>query len=129
MESPAADEAYAEADYIDGIWDLTALFTPLVFETWSGLASYDICQEPPASVDPGYEPFPMTQVELSREDFDDLCRVHLFDWLEQVPRSQRGWGYRGAAYRAIAERLGGAALATYDRVFAQEPAPSAHAAD
>ena len=21
------------------------------------------------------------------EDFDDLCRVHLYDWLEQVPRS------------------------------------------
>ena len=27
-------------------------------------------------------------VELSRADFDDLCRVHLYDWLEQVPRSR-----------------------------------------
>src|SRR5581483_11291454 len=26
-------------------------------------------------------------VRLGREDFDDLARVHLFDWLEQVPRS------------------------------------------
>src|SRR3954468_16887260 len=26
-------------------------------------------------------------VDLTREDFDDLCRVHLFDWLEQAPRS------------------------------------------
>src|SRR5205807_2348343 len=25
------------------------------------------------------------EVVLSRRDFDDLCRVHLFDWLEQVP--------------------------------------------
>jgi hypothetical protein len=61
-------------------------------------------------------------VELPRRDFDDLCRVHLFDWLEQVPRSRYGWGYRRAAYRRMAERLGGAALTTYDRVFATEPA-------
>src|SRR5947209_12063531 len=29
------------------------------------------------------------EAELSREDFDDLCRVHLYDWLEQVPRSHK----------------------------------------
>src|SRR5262245_32492594 len=61
---------------------------------------------------------------LSRGEFDDLCRVHLYDWLEQVPRSQYGWGYRRAAYRRVAERLGGAARAAYDRVFAEEPAGS-----
>jgi hypothetical protein len=74
------------------------------------------------------EPYPIreresgAEVALSRADFDDLCRVHLYDWLEQVPRSQFGWGYRREAYRRMAERLGGAALATYDRVFAAEPA-------
>src|SRR5207302_7664696 len=31
-------------------------------------------------------------VELSEADFADLCRVHLFDWLEQIPRSRLGWG-------------------------------------
>src|SRR5262249_14710478 len=36
------------------------------------------------------------ETTLSREDFDDLCRIHLFDWLEQVPRSRHGWGYRRA---------------------------------
>jgi hypothetical protein len=61
------------------------------------------------------------ETTLSREDFDDLCRIHLLDWLEQVPRSRHGWGYRRAAYRALAERLGGAALETYDRTFAAEP--------
>jgi len=61
-------------------------------------------------------------VELSRDDFDDLCRVHLFDWIEQAPRSRLGWDYRRAAYRHLAERLGGTALAAYDRVFATEPA-------
>jgi hypothetical protein len=64
------------------------------------------------------------EIVLSSSDFDDLCRVHLFDWLEQVPRSRLGWGYRRTAYRRMAERLGGTALAAYDRVFAQEPAGS-----
>jgi len=61
------------------------------------------------------------QVKLNRADYEDLCRVHLFDWLEQVPRSQYGWGYRRAAYRRMAERLGGQALVLYDEVFAKEP--------
>ena len=65
------------------------------------------------------------EVVLARRDFDDLGRIHLFDWLEQAPRSRHGWGYRRAAYRALAERLGGDALAAYDRVFAQEPAEEA----
>ena len=58
-------------------------------------------------------------VELSRADFDDLCRVHLYDWLEQVPRSRYGWDYRRAGYRRLAERLG--VTPAYDRVFATEP--------
>ena len=61
-------------------------------------------------------------VALSGADFDDLCRVHLFDWLEQVPRSRHGWGYRREAYRTMAERLGGKAVAAYDRAFTAEPA-------
>ena len=61
------------------------------------------------------------EVALGGEDFDDLCRVHLYDWLEQVARSTYGWGYRRAAYRGVAERLGERAVAEYDRVFAQEP--------
>jgi hypothetical protein len=60
-------------------------------------------------------------VELSQADFDDLCRVHLYDWLEQVGRSEFGWDYRRAAYRRAAERLGDAPLRAYERVFAQEP--------
>ena len=64
------------------------------------------------------------EAELSREDFDDLCRVHLYDWLEQVPRSRK-WDYRREAYRKLALRLGGIALQSYDRVFAAAPAPQA----
>jgi len=64
------------------------------------------------------------EVALNRQDFDDLCRVHLYDWLEQVPRSRYGWGYRREAYRQMAARLGPAAEAVYARTFAQEPAPA-----
>ena len=57
------------------------------------------------------------EIPLGKDDFEDLCRVHLYDWLEQVPRSQE-WDYRRAAYRRVASRLGGAARDAYDRVFA-----------
>jgi hypothetical protein len=61
------------------------------------------------------------EIPLPQHDFDDLCRVHLFDWLEQVPRSQE-WNYRRAAYRTMAERLGRSANEDFERVFAQERA-------
>ncbi len=57
------------------------------------------------------------EVEVSEDDFTDLCKVHLYDWLEQAPRS-RQWDYRREAYRRMATRLGGVALESYDRVFA-----------
>lgn len=74
-------------------------------------------------------PYPLTdrfrqqEIELSQEDFDDLCRLHLCDWLEQVGRDHR-WSLRRQAFRRMAERLGGVALDSYDRVFAMEPAES-----
>lgn len=61
------------------------------------------------------------QVELSAADFDDLSRVHLYDWLEQVPRS-KDWDYRRTAFRRMAERLGESAIKAYDKVFAGESA-------
>jgi len=57
------------------------------------------------------------EIALAQADFEDLCRVHLYDWLEQVPRS-KNWDYRRAAYRRMAIRLGRAALQAYDEVFA-----------
>lgn len=58
---------------------------------------------------------------FAEEDFNDLCRVHLYDWLEQVPRSQE-WDYRRAAYRRMAERLGEPALTVYKQTFRLERA-------
>jgi hypothetical protein len=61
------------------------------------------------------------EIRISLQDFDDLCRIHLLDWLEQVPRSGE-WNYRRAAYRKLAERVGGLAAESYERVFALEGA-------
>ena len=63
-------------------------------------------------------------MELSRQDYEDLVRVHLCDWLEQVARSAN-WDYRYEAYRRMAQRLGGVAQEAYDRVFAVAPRTSA----
>jgi hypothetical protein len=61
-------------------------------------------------------------MELSREEYDDLCCVHLFDWLEQAPRSTFGWDYRRQAYRQMAQRVGRRAIEAYECVFAAAPA-------
>ncbi len=86
-------------------------------------ASFDAAlqqHEPPY---PMRDRFTGNEVQLSQDDFDELCQVHLYDWLEQVPRSRRGYGYRRTAYRDIAERLGATAIAAYDQVFVNEPPP------
>jgi Domain of unknown function (DUF6817) len=59
------------------------------------------------------------EVHLNQADFDDLCRVHLYDFLEQVARAQR-WDYRRSAYRRMAERLGADATGAYDMVFKRQ---------
>ena len=62
-------------------------------------------------------------IELSRQDYDDLVYLRLCDWLEQVARSNR-WDYRRDAIRKMAQRLGGIADESYQRVYAHEPAAS-----
>lgn len=55
---------------------------------------------------------------LSAEDFDDLVRLHLCDWLEQVARCGE-WDYRRDSMRKMADRLGGIAKASYEGVYAE----------
>jgi hypothetical protein len=62
-------------------------------------------------------------IELAHDDYDDLVRLRLCDWLEQVARSGR-WDYRRDGIRRMAERLGGVAQDAYDRVYAHAPAAS-----
>jgi len=59
-------------------------------------------------------------IELSRPDYDDLVRLRLCDWLEQVARSNR-WDYRRDAIRLMAQRLGGMAEESYRQVYSAEP--------
>lgn len=84
-------------------------------------ATFDRAVEQPAGPYRIVDRLTQEEVELSPEDFDDLCRVHLCDWLEQVGRSQK-WEYRRAAYRQMAERLRGVAQESHTAVFAQEAA-------
>ncbi|MDA1016915.1 MAG: hypothetical protein O3A00_20960 [Planctomycetota bacterium] len=56
-------------------------------------------------------------LELTTDMFRDLCTLHLCDWLEQVPRC-RDWDHRRAAYRAMADHVGGVAIESWERVFA-----------
>ena len=64
-------------------------------------------------------------IALTPEQLRELAEVHLFDWLEQVERSEFGWGYRRRAYRAMAELVGPRGRWFYAAVFAREPAPPA----
>ena len=61
-------------------------------------------------------------MHLKRSELADLCCVHLYDWLEQAPRSRFGWDYRRQAYRQMAERLGSGAVEAFERVYAHAPA-------
>ena len=58
--------------------------------------------------------------DVSDEDFNLLCTLHLCDWLEQVDRSG-AWDYRRTALRKLAKREGGIGRQRYDRVFANAP--------
>lgn len=62
---PISDD-YRGVDYIENLWPSTAILTPYVFERWSGLDSYDFCQEPLPADDPRPEPKALTQVEIFR---------------------------------------------------------------
>lgn len=63
---PIDDATFDDQRYLDGILDVAAVVTPAVFDSFSAVESYDICQEPPQEVDSRYSPFPVTQIELTR---------------------------------------------------------------
>jgi hypothetical protein len=57
---------YSADDYAGSIVAVTKVFAPRSFDTWSGLASFDVCQEPLPSVDTRREPPPKTKVDMTR---------------------------------------------------------------
>ena len=59
-------------------------------------------------------------LDLSNEEFEDLMRLHLCDFLEQVERSE-AWDNRRQEIRTMSERVGGLALDSYNSTFDREP--------
>lgn len=71
---PIDDEGYSTAAYVEGMYDITELTAIHAFESWSSLESYDICQEPWQNEDSSVTPFPLTQIDLTRDSAES------FDW-------------------------------------------------
>ncbi len=94
-----------------------ATFDAAVSIALGGAAELAICDRE------GNPPIP-----VSTQTLTDLATVHLFDWLEQVERSEFGWDYRRSAYRQMAQLVGSDAETLYAEVFAREPQRSADAA-
>lgn len=86
-----AGEGWDDTRYVETLAPGMAAVTPYVFETWSGLQSMDLCQEPPQADAPEPEPPVETQVLLHRQDSDriDWASVDLADLLGARLRSPR----------------------------------------
>ncbi len=77
------------ARYIEATAPGMAACTPFIFDTWAGVNSMDLCQEPPQAEAPEPEPPVVTQVNLSRADsaFIDWDNVTLADLIAARLRS------------------------------------------
>lgn len=71
---PVDDATYTTDDYVEGIYTVGAAVIDEVFAPWPGIETFDICQEPYQTDDDRYEPFPRTQIEMTRAQAD------AFDW-------------------------------------------------
>jgi hypothetical protein len=60
------------AEYIGRIVALARAIGPDAFATWSGIATFDVCQEPPPGVDDAPEPAPETVLFMTREQVQQL---------------------------------------------------------
>jgi len=57
---------YTAANYLENLGPVAAIFLPTVFDRWSGVRSFDVCQEPLPSVGESSEPPPVTEIVASR---------------------------------------------------------------
>lgn len=57
---------------------------------------------------------------LTQQEYEDLIRLHLCDFLEQVERDGT-WDYEPEVIRKMGERLGGIAHQTYESVYNKKP--------
>lgn len=63
---PIAQGDVDRAVYVRNIMKVARIFLPFVYDRWSDLNSFDVCQEPEAALDPRPEPAPVTQLVASR---------------------------------------------------------------
>jgi hypothetical protein len=68
------------ADYVEGLADVTKVFVPLVFDRYPEILSFDVCEEPTEAIDPSDEPKPVTQVLIRRD------QLPMVDWRKATPR-------------------------------------------
>jgi hypothetical protein len=59
---------YGPAQYAEGVPASARVFLPEVFERWSDLETFDVCQEPLPGDDDRKEPPPVTQLYLTRTE-------------------------------------------------------------
>lgn len=55
-----------DEEYVANFTKVARVFLPLVFERWSALHSFDVCQEPPPAENTDEEPPPVTQLQVTR---------------------------------------------------------------
>ncbi len=84
-----AGEGWDTAKYIASTAPGMAASAPFIFDTWAGVNSMDVCQEPPQAEAPEPEPPIVTQINLSRADsgFIDWDAVTLADLIAARLRS------------------------------------------
>lgn len=65
---PIDDAEWDTARYVESVAAGMAACTPFIFDTWAGVNSMDLCQEPSNEEFPEPEPPVVTQIQLSRTD-------------------------------------------------------------
>ncbi len=60
-------EAFTDEQFVVNTWAIAARVTPVVFNTYSGVMSYDICQVPFTDQPREGVPPPVTQVDIDRQ--------------------------------------------------------------
>jgi hypothetical protein len=66
------NDDYTTEDYVNAISELTNELTSMIFEQYTAIDSYDICQEPPPDENDDEAPPPVTQVFITRDQSDAI---------------------------------------------------------
>lgn len=81
--------------YIQACVDGVQACTPFIFDTWAGIETMDVCQEPPQEDAPEPEPPIVTQVQMGRADYrrieswDELTLTDLMAARARSPKTVR----------------------------------------